>query len=181
MNRVADEDIYPRDIFACLKGGGCNQPIRGWKLTFGGPGITFNGSVDWETGVITAEKGKDKRYFWYKVAEGIEGKTGQSLSEMRVKQLDSPDEDPYENRLMRTALWSDDHSVAWEPSRLDPNVGWCIDYPLSNLSMSSWPVTKADCESRKGYSTTDDKGKSVPLPPVVLKPYKETKAAKERQ
>ena len=63
-----------------------------------------------------------------------------------MKQLDKPNEDPYESSLMRTALWSDDHSIAWQPSIDNLDIGFEINGPSYNWASMMFPVTKTECE-----------------------------------
>lgn len=177
-----NKSIWPRDIFGCLEVQDCSKPIRGWSL-FIEPGLKFDGAIDVQEGVITATKVKNEpSYFWYRVRVGIENRTGQSVYEVRVKQLETKDEDPSLNKLTVTALWSDDHEVAWEPYEDgNPDMGSCINHPFSGLSSAMGPVSKEDCANKRGTECTLDEGVEScrTVPPVTLKPYKETPPERE--
>lgn len=171
-----DKDIWPRDIFRCHDHKDCDNPIRGWSLTFES-GMEFDGSIDSYDGIFTATKGIQKRYFWVMWKGGVEPKTGQSLDEFRVKQLNSPKESPYETDEMRTGLWSADREVVYMPGKT-PKDGFCVSRPLSWLPEGIFPMTMDTCRHGAGWipQILNKEGKYVNGPPDdhgVLKPWKE--------
>lgn len=154
FQRKLDLYLHPRDLFRCDRLNTCDKPIRGWSLSFKSLMIV-DGSLDIQTYLVTGTKGKEKQYFWMEFEGGVDPSTDQSLSSVRVKKLQSPGESPYETDEMRIGLWAPDRSIVWMPgSKDDPNHGSCISYPLTNVGMSEFPVTKEECAARKEKEVT---------------------------
>lgn len=176
--KPSKDEIFVRDIFHCLRTDTCYSPIHGWVLKYGGPGYDWAGSVDISEFVFTASKGTDKRYFWVHIETGVEEKTGQSVDMIRVRQLESPDQSPYNSDLQRHALWSDDHSLAWLDGKYG---GTCIEHPLSNLPESSWPVTQDGCLAEHNAIRESDDGETWHniAPILELKQWKDTPQEKQ--
>lgn len=134
-----DAEIYPRDIFAYFRAR--EHDLRGWKLAVQEQ-IVYAGSLDWETCIVTATKGTLVRYFWVYRASGVDPENEQSVDEIRVKQLDTPDEDPKRNRYSEKGEWDSEHYMHWVPASYDPKIGTCS----SGLGGSMWfPATKKEC------------------------------------
>lgn len=131
------EECYPRDIFAYLRNN--KYDLHGWRLEFK-PQIVFSGSLDWATYIVTARKGKLERYFWVLEKSGVDQENQQSVDETRVKQLDSPDENPERNKWWEKGFWDKAHRTLWVPFSSDRTLGVC---DWGGISMS--PMTRATC------------------------------------
>jgi hypothetical protein len=178
--RMLDKHLYPRDLFHCNRNETCSKPIRGWALSFQDL-VIFEGSVDMESYLVTAKKGTERQYFWMELKGGLDPETGQSLSSVRVKELRSLDESPYETDEMREGLWARDRSMVWmSGSKDDLDRGWCIRDPQSYLPTGEYPYTKEQCASIKESETSytiDEKGNQSPPVKgkrVELVPWKQT-------
>lgn len=137
------QSVTPRDIFGVLMHDK-KPPIRGWGLEFRATGITTEGAIDYNEWVITATKSNRKCYFHASVRSGGDEDTAQSLYEVRVKAVSSPDEDWNHNFYWDEGAWSGakGKSAHWVPFKDDPTQGTCST-PGGGMSWA--PATKKAC------------------------------------
>lgn len=105
--------------------------------------VTFAGSIDWATWRVTGGCGGGPRqYFWVFYGDGFDNKTGQTILEVRVRQLDGPKANPHIPWYEKRCQWLDpERTLCWFNDV-------CIVHPASILAMSSFPISKQACMER---------------------------------
>jgi hypothetical protein len=139
-----DEEIWPRDIFGVIIRHE-PTPVRGWSLEWKETGITWQSAIDYQEYIITATKpGALNTYFHVSIKTGVEEDVEQSVYEVRVKHVETPEEDWRENQWNKRGEWSGKvgHSAHWVPIADDITHGSCQPNPDGFIYA---PATREEC------------------------------------